>query len=459
MNSTARMAESNPSAISTGAAAVKPDIGRGSAGAWWMVAVLLALYILSLVDRGAVTLLVVPIQKQLGLSDIEMGIILGPAFAISYSLFGIPMGWASDRFPRRWIVFIAIIIWSAATTASGLATSFATLLLARIFVGVGEAALSPNAYSLIADAFPERRLTLALSVYQMGSKLGAGVSFTVVTLAAGIAAFSAQAHWPVVGQLQPWQLTLMLSSLPGFLIAFLIFTFREPTRRQRAVPAANATPDATGFVAYLRGNIAVLGLIMAGMMLISLGVLATGSWAPTFVERHYGLKPQQYGPIMAMLQFVAAGTLVFKGMFVDWLHARGIADAHMRFLSWLALAAVPLVLIAFLTNSLTLFWICYALVEIMAGQFVTYIAATTQLIVPTRFRGRTMAIYQAGFTIGGMGTGPLVVAFVTERVFGDPMRLGQSVAIVGGAAFALAFIVIRIALPSIRRALEGEARA
>jgi MFS family permease len=286
----------------------------------------------------------------------------------------------------------------------------------------------------------------------MGSKLGAAVSFATVGLAAAVAAGYAAYNWPGIGTLQPWQLTLMLTGAPGILLAFLIFTFREPPRRERAPAAA----EPSGFASYLWRNIAVLGLIIAGMMLMSMAVLGLGAWTPTYIERQFGLKPQQYGPIIALIQFVAAGVLVFKGMFVDWLYARGVVDAHMRFLSWLTAGAVPLVLIAFLSNSLTLFWICDAIVEIMAGQFVTYIAATTQLIVPTQFRGRIMALYQAAFTIGGMGTGPLVVAFVTERVFADPQRLGQSLAIVAPTAFFLSFLAFRAVLPKARRALSEE---
>lgn len=444
------MAEGDLPATFDTADDARRESGRGSPGAWRMVAVLLSLYILALVDRGAISLLVVPIQKQFGLTDMEMGVILGPAFAISYSIFGIPMGWASDRFPRRWIVFIAIFVWSLAAASSGLATSFGTLLLARVFVGVGEAALSPNAYSLIADAFPQRRLTFALSVYQMGSKLGAGVSFSAVALAAGIAAYFGTRSWPLVGHLEPWQLTLILTGAPGLLLAFLIFTFREPPRRD----VAPGAPEVAGFSDYLRQNFAIIGLMMLGLMMISVAVLSLGAWAPTFIERQFGLKPQQYGPIISIIQLVGAGTLVFKGMFVDWLHSRGMTDAHLRFLSWLLAGAVPLTLIAFLSNSLMLFWICDGIIEIMAGQFITYIAATTQLIVPAQFRGRIMAVYQAGFTIVGMGAGPLIVAFLTQEVFADPHRIGQSLAIVASIGFLTSFLAIRAVLPNVRHALQ-----
>jgi MFS family permease len=417
--------------------------------AWWMLAVLLALYVLSLIDRGAISLLVVPIQRDLGLSDVQMAIILGPAFAISYSLFGLPMGWASDRFSRRVILFVAITIWSLGAASSGLAMSFTMLLIARILVGAGEAALSPIAYSLIADGVPQRRLTFALSIYQTGSKLGAAASFAVVGAAAALAAYLASAHWPVVGRLEPWQLTLMLTGIPGLFLAFLVFTFREPQRRQ-----FTQSNDDEGFVLYLRSHFALLGLIMLGMMMCSIALLSMGAWVPTLLERSFGMRPQQYGPILSIIHLFAAATLIFKGMLVDWLHSRGIEDAHLRFLSWILIAAAPLSLIAFLVRSPLLFWVPFTIVEIIAGQFVTYIAATAQLIVPVQFRGRIMALFQAAFSIVGMGLGPLIVALVTERIFADPQRLGHSLAIVVPAAFLCGFLAIRAALPAVRLALK-----
>jgi len=419
---------------------------------WWMLAVLLLFYTLSLVDRSALSLLVVPIQQDLGLDDIEMGILLGPAFAISYAIFGLPMGWASDRFPRRWIIFIAIVIWSAAAAGTGLAWSFATLLVARVLVGVGEAALSPIAYTLLADGFPPKRMTFALSFYQMGSKLGAAASFSVVAGAAALAMYLAGTDLPLLGELKAWQLTLILTGGPGILLAFLVFSFREPARRAHH----RDTTEPPQLLPYLRKDWRIMAPMLVGMMLLSMAILAAGSWVPTYLQRQYGLLPQQYGPILTAINLVAAATLVFKGMIVDWLRSRGMTDAHLRFLSWILIICTPLSLIAFLTSSLTLFWICYAIIDILAGQFVLYIGATVQLVAPSFVRGRIMALVQACFTLVGMGLGPLVTAIITERVFGDPMRLGDSLAIVVPGAFALAVIAIRLALPQVRRAMGQE---
>jgi MFS family permease len=393
--------------------------------AWWMLAVLLLFYTLSLLDRGSFNMLVVPIQKHFGLSDTQMSVLMGPAFAISYSLFGIPLGWASDRFARRWILFFSLAVWSLAAGSTGLAGSFATLLMARIFVGIGEAALSPCSYSLIADAFPQRRLTLAMSVYQTGSKLGAGLSFSMVALAAAAAAAWHGRDWPLVGQLQPWQVVFLLTGAPGIFAGLLLLAFREPQGRPRALDVAG---DASGFVPYLRANARLVGLMLLAVSMCSIGVLAMGSWVPAFLERRHGLTPQQYGPILSLISFAGAGSLVFKGLIVDWLS-----------------------LVAFLSHALLPFWIAYGIVDMIVGQFVFYFAATVQLVTPTDLRGRNMALFQAAFSLVGTGLGPMIVALVTDHVFHDPQRLGDSLALVTPGAFVVSLLCLRAVLSDVRR--------
>ena len=428
----------------------KERIGGSS---WWMLAVLVLFYVLSLIDRGAISLLVVPIQKDLGLTDIQMGLILGPAFAISYSIFGFPMGWASDRVDRRVIIFIAVVIWSVAAAGTGFAWSFASLLIGRVLVGLGEAALSPIAYTMIADEFPPRRMTTALSIYQAGAKLGGAASFTVVALATALAAQIAFFHLPVVGRLEPWQLTLIITGAPGLILALLVFTFREPPRRTHVV----RHEPVAGFVPYLQQEAKVFAPMLIAMMAVSIGVLSLGAWVPALLERTYGLKPAQYGPVLSVIHLVGAGLLLAKGMVVDWLRARGIVDAHLRFFSWILIVSIPLTLTAFLAGGpIWLFWLTYGGIEVLAGQFLIYFAATVQLFSPVALRGRIMALFQATFTMIGMGVGPLLVAVMTEKVFADPQMLGTSLGVVVGGSFTIAMIAARLALPQIRRVLSQE---
>jgi MFS family permease len=136
-------------------------------------------YVLSILDRLVINMLVIPIQQELSLSDFQISLLLGPAFAICFGICGYPLGWATDRFSRRGVVFGGIIFWSVATVLTGLSKGFPMLFAARMGVGAGEASLQPAAYSLIADKFPKERMTTALSIFGMGPKVGTAFAFGV----------------------------------------------------------------------------------------------------------------------------------------------------------------------------------------------------------------------------------------------------------------------------------------
>ena len=146
---------------------------------WYLVFTLLIFYIFSFIDRQIISLLVEPIKRDLQVTDTQIGLLQGLAFAIFYTLFGIPIGRLADRMNRKTIVGVGVVIWSLMATLCGLAKNFTQLFLARIGVGVGEAALSPAAYSMITDAFPREKLGRAFSVYNMGIAIGSGTAILV----------------------------------------------------------------------------------------------------------------------------------------------------------------------------------------------------------------------------------------------------------------------------------------
>ena len=145
--------------------------------AWYAVSVLLIAYTIAFIDRTILSLLVGPIQADLGIGDTAMGLLHGIAFALFYCLLGLPIAWLSDRYSRRWIIAVGMALWSFMTALCGFAQSFVQLFLARMGVGVGEATLSPAAYSMIADLFPSNRLGRAMGVYSSGVFFGAGIAF------------------------------------------------------------------------------------------------------------------------------------------------------------------------------------------------------------------------------------------------------------------------------------------
>lgn len=202
-----------------------------SAAIGWYTTILLALlYWLSLLDRTIISLMVTPIKQDLGLTDTQFGLILGAAFAVSFSVFGLIAGTIADRYSRRTIIYVSVTVWSVATAACGGAASMWHLLLARVGVGAGEAGLNPCASSMITDLFPPKKLTLALAVYALGASVGAGCAFLFGGVLVEAVSKTPTITLPVIGEVRSWQAVFYIIGLPGIFVALLTFTIPEPKR-------------------------------------------------------------------------------------------------------------------------------------------------------------------------------------------------------------------------------------
>lgn len=433
-----------------GSARAAPQVGLAS---WWMVGVLFTLNVLAMLDRLILTMLVGPIKAELLLSDFRMSLILGPAFAVFYALFGVPLGWASDRFPRRMVIFFGVTMWGLATVASGLARSFEWLLLARICVGVGEAALAPAAVSLMADAFPRERLTTAIACYQSAAKIGSAVAMGLGGAAIALATALLAAHPAILGVSRPWHLVMMMVGAPGVVLAGLVFTFREP---RRELSAATGAGKARGgeLAAFVARRWQLWAAMMIGFCAISIVGFSLTSWVPTYFARHFGWTPVQFGPALSLTNVIAAGSLVVNGWLVDLLYRRGIRDIHLRFYRWLILAVAPAILVLFFIPNPLLFLVLFALVQFVTVPFLIYVSAVIAMLAPSRLRGRLTAIYLAAFTVIGQGLGPPMVGALTDFVFRDEAQVGRSLAVVlvGGTIVALA--CLQWALPHLGAAIR-----
>ena len=193
-----------------------------------------------------------PIERDLGITDSQFAILTGGAFGIFYTIMGLPLGWLADRLSRKWIVAAGIACWSVMTAACGLAGSFSQLMLTRIGVGVGEATLSPSAYSMLADYFDRARLPRAMSVYTCGIFIGAGTAMML-----GGAVVSAVGHTPgihlaAIGITHAWQVVFLIVGLPGLVLALWLATLREPVRRDHGADSAAVARASGGIAAGLR---------------------------------------------------------------------------------------------------------------------------------------------------------------------------------------------------------------
>lgn len=432
-------------------------VSTGSA--WWMVAVLFTLYVFSWIDRLIVSMLVTPIKAHLLLSDVQISMITSTSFALAYSVFGLPLGWATDRYSRRWIIFGGVTVWGLATTACGFAQSYEALLAGRIFVGIGEAALLPAAYSLIADAFPREQLTRATSTFQMAGKVGSAAAFGLGGLAIAFATGISGIHIPFHGPAQPWQLVMMMVGVPGIIIAALLFTFPEPGRRSEPKKAGVSEADQREIRSFIAANWRLLVLMLVGTSCLAICGYSMTNWIPTYVERHFGWEPKQYGPALSIMNIVSAISLVVNGWIVDKLIARGMRDAHLRFYSWLIAGFFPVLAYMFFATNAWVFLVCYALAQFITVPFMVYVSSVMALIAPATIRGRMLAGFLFIFTILGLGAGPAIVAALTQYVFKSEAELGKSLAVVVIASAVIAFVAFRMALRYLSSTIAARAEA
>lgn len=416
---------------------------------WWALFVLCLFYVLSFLDRYMLTMLVEPIQADLGLSDFEMGLILGPAFGIALGIAALPLGWLVDRSPRRRIVLFGVGFWSLATAASGLAQSAISLGLARVGVGAGEAMLGPAATSLLADKFPRERLTTALAIYQASNKIGSATAFGLGGLLIGLFG-SAALTLPLLGTVRPWQMVFFSIGIPGALAAFLVYTFTEPARRGQMSTTA---PKPGLLLSFLRENRRLMTLMYSGFSLIALCGYAMTAWIPTFVSRRYGLEPLEYGPILSVVSIAAAGALVLKGGIVDWLYARGRKDANLLFYSWVVLVSTPVAVGAFFASGPWIFFGVYCVLLAVTIPSMLYLSASLALLAPNELRGQLSALAYTLYGILGMGLGPAAIGAITDFVFNDPQKIGWSLALLSGVAMPLGAILLRMAMKPLRAAI------
>ena len=422
-----------------------------SARAWSTVAILMVAYVLSFIDRQILNLLVGPIRRDLLISDTQMSLLMGLSFALFYTICGIPLGRLADTRSRRGLIAVGVLFWSVATAACGLAKLYWQFLICRIGVGVGEAALSPAAYSLIADSFPAERRATAISVYSMGVYLGSGLAFLLGGLVIKFASAQGDVVLPVFGEVRPWQLIFLLLGAAGALFTLLMLAVQEPARR--GVGAGVAVPLAE-VGRYIRANRRTVLCHNFGFAGLAFAGYGSAAWVPTFFIRTYGWDAGQvgivYGCIVAV--FGCLG-IVFGGRLADWMAKRGSSDANMRVGLYAAIGAVPFVLSFPLMDSALWAALLVAPAVFCLSMPFGVAPAAIQEIMPNSMRGQASAIYLFVITLIGLGIGPTAVALVTDYGFGDDQALRYSLLIVSGLALFSSVLLLSKGLKPYRESV------
>ncbi len=418
--------------------------------AWYVVGVLTLANISANIDAQILALLAVPIRRDLGLSLTEMSYLIGLPFAIFYTLMGLPIARLADRGNRRNIIAVGIALWSVMTALSGLAGSYWRLLLARIGVGVGEAALAPPATSMLSDYFPRDRLSSAMSVYSTAIFIGSGLAYLIGGWVIGIAEAEAYWTWPLIGTIRPWQTVFLIVGLPGLLIALLMVTVREPARQN---PVPQAMPLSALF-RYMKANLRTFLCHSLGFALSASVNFGIAAWLATFLVQRHGWPVSRAGIVMGVLT-ISVGTLgvVSGGRLTDYFIRTGKSDGALRvgiigasgmLVSATAYPFAPSI-------SLALVWL--VLVNFFAAFPWGAASAAAAEIVPGSMRAQGVALYFFVLSLVSRALGPIAVAAVTDFVFGYDAALPYALAIVNLVGMTMAIVLFVFGMPAYRRTL------
>jgi MFS family permease len=374
----------------------------------YVLGVLFTVYVINFIDRQVLSVFIDPIKAEFEVSDTAMGLLVGFAFALFYTFAGIPIARLADRGNRRTIIALGLAVWSGMTVASGLARSFVQLAVARVGVGIGEAAGSPPAHSLISDYFPLNKRATALGIYASGVYVGSAIAY----LGGGYLA----AHFD-------WRVAFYALGAPGLVFALVVrFTVREPPRgysEQAAGSAATTTFAET--LKHLLGCRSWLYLMFGSscMSILGYGVLM---WGYPFFGRVYGLPPLEIGVWLAAIVGIGGSLGTFGGGSLVDHYASRDPGWYMRLPALLTIIAMPFGFAFLLAGSSTWSFALFFPFYVLSNAYVPAMHTINQNLAKLRMRATAAAIMLFIVNIVGAGAGPLIVGVLNDLYaprFGD----------------------------------------
>lgn len=381
---------------------------------WLVVLVLTACNAVAVVDRQALSLLAQPVKVALSLSDLQIGLLQGPAFSVLFALLALPLGRLADLVNRRTLITFAVVIWSLSTAAFGLARNFGELFASRIAVAVGEAGLVPSSYSLFGDLFDKRQLGRAMSIFVIGAVLGNGGGLILSGSIYGAAVKSGTRIWPIVGSLDPWQLTFLAVGAPGLLIAAAVWrAVAEPNREG----GAQRSLFRAAFIHVWRQRRFYFPALLAytGFSAVVTAFLA---WTPTFLIRSYHSTPKDVGHWFGLIMLGCGLTSpLFFGWVADQLYRRWGVLAGLRLICALMAVTGGFGFWALHADSLESALVGVALLMVVITGTPILPTLSIQMVTPSGMRGQMTSMTSlCGYLIGS-NAGSLLVPLLERDVF------------------------------------------
>ncbi|MDE4541001.1 MFS transporter [Pseudomonas sp. ITEM 17296] len=427
---------------------------------WYVVILCMVAYIFSFVDRQILALMIEPIKADLQLSDTQFSLLHGLAFSLFYAFMGMPIAYLADRFSRPRIIAVGVIFWSFATAACGLSKNFMQMFLARIGVGVGEAALSPSAYSMFSDLFPKEKLGRAVGIYSIGSFVGGGIAFLVGGYVITLLKDAQTIEVAFLGAMKAWQLAFFIVGLPGVLVGLLIWlTVRNPERKGAQLDADGNVRKVklTDGLRFIGRHRTTFSCHYLGFSFYAMALFCMMSWTPALYIRKFGMSPEQAGFMLGTILLLANTTgVVFGGWLTDHLAKRGRSDAAMR---TGVIGALGMIVPAVLYSQVDQLWLSVTLL-VPAMFFASFpmpaSTAAMQILSPNQVRAQVSAVFLLISNLMGLGLGTTLVALITDRYFGVPAAVGSSMSIVSFVASSLAIVLLAKGCKCFRHSMQRE---
>lgn len=395
---------------------------------WYVVIVLALANAVSFIDRLILTLLVPALKAEFALSDTKISLLQGFAFALFYSVMGLPIARWADAHSRKWLITVGVAFWSLMTAVCGLAKGFWSLFAARVGVGVGEATLSPSAYSMMSDYFPPQRLALPVGVFSAGVSAGMGLAFIAGAAAIQAVAAMGTVDLPLIGPIGGWRLVFVLVGSIGIVVIALMLTVKEPPRQVDVNDSRESIP-VREVLAYFVENWRIYTLTMVGYGLTAVSVYGIINWTPVFYIRSFGISAPEAGYLIGVVALAGgiSGALAGGAIADRWANA-GDRTAKLKVLFICCLGLIPAGVISPLMPTLPLalgvLFFTFFFGTAAAGPTGSFI----QVITPPRMRAQFGALYQLSLSLVGLGVGPVIVALFTDFVFADESMVRYSIA-------------------------------
>lgn len=403
------------------------------------------------IDRLTLALMADNIAGDLGLSDTQIGLLIGLAFALFYAFCGLPLARAADRTNRKLLIIAGIAIWALMTALSAAADSFTFLLFTRMGVGLGEAVLTPAALSLISARFEAHERSLPISVFSSGGIIGVSAAYAaggfVIPFAEDFAASSG------IG-MAGWQLTFLLISLPAFVCILLILPVQEPARNLNETTAeAGPLFDFKTLFEDWR----IYAGILLGPAIAMAYVFASLSWVPIMMLRTHGWSTERTGSALGGA-FLVAGFIapLVATYMIKFLARGGQKHATLRAIVVLLCLSAPFGILVPSANSPALSVAAFGLFAVFGVATTMAPQVALQLVAPVHFRAQAAALWVLFTNLFGLGLGPTIVAVMSDALADDGSRIDDALFYLACSVYPLALLMIGLFYKHVRTHMNAQ---